>query len=86
VDHALPGGTVSVEFSGGRYAGVSTTLCKRSCRHFPDEDFDLEVDAWSHVSDCIHDAILNQLPGAVYPNGTVHMVYVSGRMMYPVLT
>ena len=27
-----------------------------------------------------------ELPGAVYPNGTVHMVYVSGRMLYPVLT
>lgn len=84
VDHALPGGTVSVEFSGGRYTGVSTTLRKRSCRHFPGEDFDMEVDAWSHVSDCIHDAILNELPDAVYPSGTVHMVYVGG-CMYPVL-
>jgi hypothetical protein len=80
VDKALPGGTFSVEFSGGRYAGVNATLAPRSCRHFPHEDFDMEVDAWSHVADCLHDAILNALPIAAYPNGTVHMTYDKGRM------
>jgi len=84
VDKALIGGTVSVDFSGGRYTGVDVTLPSRSCRHFPHEDFDMEVDAWSHVADCIHAAILNELAEVEYPNGTVHMVYDSGSM-HPVL-
>jgi hypothetical protein len=85
VAKALPGGTVSVDFENGRYTGVEATLIKGSRHHFSDEgDIEEEVDAWSHVSECIHWAIVNELPDAVYPNGTVHMVYASGRM-HPVL-
>jgi len=87
---AMSGAIVSVDFCDGCYERCQASLPKGAADHFrndddsndkTEEEEDAEdLDAWAHVTACIHDAIVNELPDVVYPTATVWMVYVGGRM------
>ena len=77
---ALNHGAATVTFEHGRWTEVTVDLLEGSRKHFPGLDFE-DVDAEAEVAEFIGDALDNELPVRIYPDGQVHVAFINGHVL-----